>query len=377
LYVAGQTAPGDGIQIRKPDEQGHNVLNMRSGQDVVLRYLRVRSGRGEPGKGDNISFTGGRRIVVDHVSMQWSNDEQVGIHGLSGGSSLVGLTIQNSIMAQALRSHSTGLLISYDPATQPRVADISLHGNLFAHNGHRNPRVVRVKGVQVINNVIFNWHSRVGRTVRDAEVDYVGNYFKAGPWSGSNLIEHEFRTDPGPMDPSVYLAGNVASPTHMDPNADNRSLIRYNKDGPDGGYGPLPDSAFRLSPLPSAVIRVPVVAAAAAFENVLSGAGASARLTCEGTWQANRDAVDRSVVDDTRAGVGPDSDADMDHQDDYGGYPDLSPGAPCPDTDKDGMPDGFETLHGLDGSNPADRSGDPDRDGYTNIEEYVNGTKPS
>ncbi|MFX1284569.1 MAG: hypothetical protein ACFFB5_12990 [Promethearchaeota archaeon] len=45
------------------------------------------------------------------------------------------------------------------------------------------------------------------------------------------------------------------------------------------------------------------------------------------------------------------------------------------DTDEDGMPDGWEVNYYLD---PLvnDSNKDPDRDGYTNIEEYINGTNP-
>jgi hypothetical protein len=41
------------------------------------------------------------------------------------------------------------------------------------------------------------------------------------------------------------------------------------------------------------------------------------------------------------------------------------------DTDNDGMPDAWETLHGFD-PKVADDSGDADGDGYTNLEEYLN-----
>ena len=41
------------------------------------------------------------------------------------------------------------------------------------------------------------------------------------------------------------------------------------------------------------------------------------------------------------------------------------------DTDNDGMPDTWETTHGLN-PNAADNSGDADGDGYTNLEEYIN-----
>ena len=42
------------------------------------------------------------------------------------------------------------------------------------------------------------------------------------------------------------------------------------------------------------------------------------------------------------------------------------------DTDHDGMPDAWEKAHGLDPHDPADRNGDRDGDGYTNLEEYLN-----
>ena len=37
------------------------------------------------------------------------------------------------------------------------------------------------------------------------------------------------------------------------------------------------------------------------------------------------------------------------------------------------MPDEWETLQGLDPSNAADGPSDPDGDGYTNVETYLNG----
>ena len=51
-----------------------------------------------------------------------------------------------------------------------------------------------------------------------------------------------------------------------------------------------------------------------------------------------------------------------------------------PDMDRDGMPDGWENDHGLDpqdstGGDGAD--GDPDNDGLSNIDEYLNGTNPN
>ena len=47
------------------------------------------------------------------------------------------------------------------------------------------------------------------------------------------------------------------------------------------------------------------------------------------------------------------------------------------DTDNDGIPDWWETKYGLDPCNSSDANIDLDGDGYTNLEEYKNGTDPS
>jgi hypothetical protein len=38
------------------------------------------------------------------------------------------------------------------------------------------------------------------------------------------------------------------------------------------------------------------------------------------------------------------------------------------------MPDDWEKRYGFDSNDPADRNGDADGDGYTNLEEYLNDT---
>lgn len=46
------------------------------------------------------------------------------------------------------------------------------------------------------------------------------------------------------------------------------------------------------------------------------------------------------------------------------------------DSDGDGIPDGWETLYGLNPNNPSDAGTDSDGDGYTNLQEYLAGTDP-
>lgn len=57
-------------------------------------------------------------------------------------------------------------------------------------------------------------------------------------------------------------------------------------------------------------------------------------------------------------------------------YP-VTAGEPVVDTDNDGIPDDWETLHGLDPSDPSDALLDNDSDGLTNLEEYQNRTDPN
>ena len=41
------------------------------------------------------------------------------------------------------------------------------------------------------------------------------------------------------------------------------------------------------------------------------------------------------------------------------------------DVDRDGMADAWELSHGLNPADAADRNGDLDKDGWTNLEEYL------
>src|SRR5204862_1126203 len=52
------------------------------------------------------------------------------------------------------------------------------------------------------------------------------------------------------------------------------------------------------------------------------------------------------------------------------------PGSTYVDTDGDGIPDDWEMAHGLVFNNPADAALDPDGDGHSNYEEFLDGTDP-
>lgn len=66
----------------------------------------------------------------------------------------------------------------------------------------------------------------------------------------------------------------------------------------------------------------------------------------------------------------------LDAQTQVGGWPNLESAPPFIDSDNDGLHDDWEIKHGLDPTNNLDNNLDNDGDGYTNIEEWLNGTIP-
>jgi pectate lyase len=106
-----------------------------------------------------------------------------------------------------------------------------------------------------------------------------------------------------------------------------------------------------------------------AYQAVLEHAGCSL---------PNRDVVDARIIDEVRTGTAKYGEKGIIAEpNDVGGWPELK-SLPAPtDSDSDGMPDEWESKFGLDPKNDNDNIEDKDKDGYTNIEEYLNGTDPT
>jgi hypothetical protein len=107
--------------------------------------------------------------------------------------------------------------------------------------------------------------------------------------------------------------------------------------------------------------------AAEAFDHVAENAGAS-------KW---RDPVDDYVVAELRS-LGKQGKTISDESSlGIANVVGNIPGGTAPkDTDQDGMPDDWETTNGLDPNDASDRNGDRNRDGWTNLEEYINSLVP-
>ena len=62
----------------------------------------------------------------------------------------------------------------------------------------------------------------------------------------------------------------------------------------------------------------------------------------------------------------------IDSQTQVGGWPELEPGAPWVDSDGDGLPDDWEAARRLNPADAADGAVDPDGDGFTHLEDWLN-----
>jgi hypothetical protein len=149
----------------------------------------------------------------------------------------------------------------------------------------------------------------------------------------------------------LYVAGNVME-GDAEGTADNWRLVDERR-----------CKAVRLSsPLPVAAVKTDD--AKAAYERVIANVGPTLPM---------RDAVDSRIVADAKNGTG----KTVLSLKDLGGWPAEYRKAEAPaDSDADGMPDEWEKKCGLNSNDPSDANKDADGDGYTNVEEYINGTDP-
>ncbi|KAI4592277.1 hypothetical protein KJ359_011336 [Pestalotiopsis sp. 9143b] len=165
IYIAGQTAPGEGITIYG------NGLSFSNADNAIVRYVRIRMGKGGDSGKDGITIAEGENMIFDHVSVTWGRDETFSING-----DVYNVTIQNSIIGQGLETHSCGGLIQTDYG-------VSLFRNLYIDNKTRNPKVKGKNDFQ--NNIVYNWGGGGGYIAGDSDgqsyANIINNYFISGP----------------------------------------------------------------------------------------------------------------------------------------------------------------------------------------------------
>ncbi len=342
LTLAGQSAPGGGVCLRN-----HGVSV--AAHDVVIRHLRFRPGdvvgrqqasNGKPWSTDALSMgSGARNVIFDHCSTSWANDEVLSV----SGAGITDVTVQWCIISESL-NQSTHVKGAHGYGTLLRTnGRVTFHHNIYAHHRSRCPRPGTYgEGCLLLdfrNNLIYNGTGY--SAVDPVRMNYVGNYIKRPRGRAFSI---------GGDATHMYVDGNFLL-DGGDANRDNWKLIANAKE------------AHKMAK-PFPVAPVTTDPAGKAYQRMLASCGASL---------PTRDATDVRIVKDIRTRKG----NLINSQTEVGGWPALAPARPPRDSDQDGMPDDWEKAHHFDPGDAADAAGDPDEDGYTNIEEWLNGTEPT
>ncbi|HEX6287662.1 MAG TPA: hypothetical protein VFZ66_00655 [Herpetosiphonaceae bacterium] len=352
LTIAGQSAPGEGVQI-----QG-GMLMIRT-HDVVIRYLRLRPGDAPTTSAvatrDALAINGTDRdavynVVLDHCSLVWGPD-------IGGASILNGahdITIQHAIIGEGLylsnhpeatpaqHGHSFGLNIT-QLTTDVYPTRITLHHNLLTTSDQRMPQIMGGALIEVVNNVVYNWGVSPAQG-NPRSLNLINNLFIKGPMT-TTLLAWETRTNsenPTLRPGSVYEQGTVT---------EGFTTVRGN-----------PQTVYATARFVPYSLRT-AQTAHDAYRWILQDAGATRPV---------RDSADQRIIDNvrTRMGTFPNGNAVV--------WPNLAAGPIAVDSDQDGMADAWEqhAFGTVSRGTPTDSSGDFDHDGYTDVEEYLNGSDP-
>jgi hypothetical protein len=392
LTIAGQTAPGGGIELSSKNPNGtanftQDLVCIET-HDVIIRYVKLRLGyvAGANYANTLVIQSGSQyNIVIDHCSIYWGMWDDISVYATNTGSNK-NITFSWNIIAEPLlQPGATGTVaVNVTGATETIAnasTDIDFHHNMFSSADHRTP-LHTVRSGRLVNNIIYNWNYYGLRT--KGSKDIIGNYFKPGPMNHSPGHEIQAWTTSESNDtsfaPSLYVSGNAGAHNAYTPSTNNWSTLTALASNESAGEAssPLSSAYQRSTPLATAGVAItvdPATSLAIHGGNFLNTVGASEQLTCQGTWVAVRDSVDTRVVNEFLNGMGTANHA-LQYESEVGGFPSLALGTGCTDSDHDGIPDVWEHAYGL---NPNDAS-DAEKtapNGYTYLENYLNGTDPN
>lgn len=355
VYVAGQTAPGEGICV------AHYPLGMNRTSDAIIRFIRTRVGDYAKKPLDGMGMAGCDHCIIDHCSISWSLDEGVSTRGAKN------ITFSYNIISEALHNSYHYGKHSFAGSISGNIG--SFHHNLLVHCAGRNWSLAggleqngQYAGCcDIRNNVVYNWYHRTtdGGVYR---CNFVNNLYLPGPATKHFLL---MRPDGDQMKTGnpqkFYLAGNKME-----------GYPQYDQDNWKGVSPNYAQEAEIRSNEPFFPSYVTTQKTEELLETVLKEAGAI---------RPKRDAIDERLVREVRQrtftyrGSKDGLPGIIDSQEDVGGYPTLAGGPAAPDSDADGLPDWWERIHHTNLHSPSgdfsDANADPDDDGFTLLEDYL------
>lgn len=377
VTILGQSAPGDGICI-----SGYPLVVRAN--NVIIRFMRFRMGDLHGVEADALTVEKGHsNILIDHCSCSWSTDECLSMYGVKDA------TVQYCIVSESLNNsvHAKG---AHGYAGIWGGENTTFHHNLLAHHSSRMPRFdhdyvtkTNVGPTDYINNVVYNWkgNSAYGgesdsTSGNQRQYNFIANYYKPGPATNSGVRTRLLN----PTTKCNYCGSNVTPGKFYLLGNTMTSSTAVSSDNWQGVY---PDESSKKDQCRSDKrftfdnCMTGEQTAKQAYETVLAKAGCSYK----------RDAIDTRIVQEVRDSTYTYEGSNregidqskwsvkglIDTPDDVGGWPEYTGTKDYSlDTDKDGMPNAWETAHGLDPNDPSDARKTTLSAPYLNLEVYLN-----
>ena len=367
ITIAAQTAPGKGICLK--------ASNINIGSDNIARFVRFKRGLGVYGEntGNAMGLSGSDHSIVDHCTAAWGTDETVSGRGAKN------ISFQYSGIFEALgitghKNYSDGTNHGYAATLDGQKGSwhhnmlLNCEGRNWSMGGGMDGQNRPIGGLDLFNNVCYNWHNRTTDGNCHA-VNFVNNYYKMGPDTRKTILftqDFEEGIAPDGID-QAYIKGNIRENK-------NHSLTQDALNVTYNATGNIPTSyQYRVSQ-PLFPSYATIHTAADALKIVTSYGGAIMPV---------RDEQHQRVVSETLGGtytyVGSKSKikGEIDNEADITGaanggweeWPEEARPAGW-DTDQDGMPDWWEKCVGSD-PDTANHNDDPNRDGFTLLEDYL------
>ena len=367
-YIAGQTAPGKGICIK--------ASNINIGSDVICRHIRFKRGLGVYGEntGNAMGMSGADHAIVDHCTAAWGTDETV------SGRGALNITFQYNIISEALgitghKNYADGTNHGYAATIDGRIG--SWHHNLLVNcegrnwsmgggmDGNNRP----IGGLDLFNNVVYNWHNRTTDGNCHA-VNFVNNYYKMGADTRKTVLftqDFEDAIAPDGID-QAYIKGNIRENK-------SHSLTQDALNDTYNATGNIPTTYQYRVNKPLFESYATIHTAKDAMKIVTSDAGATMPMRDEHHIRNIRETLDGThtyVGSKSKIKGEIDTETDITEHADGKGW-EVYPEESRPenwDTDQDGMPDWYEALIHSD-AHTANQNDDPDSDGWTLLEDYL------
>jgi pectate lyase len=370
VTIAGQTAPGDGVQLK-----GWGLLLSDGVHDAVIRHMRIRPGEPQvpdPAQGGFMVRSENpaaicSRIVIDHCSLYWGPGATTGCANYVENVTWQWCIVQGLVhdFPGQPTSPGWGMALLSEEGKGASIRNISVHHCYLVNSAIGNPAIGAGGPIHLVNNLIYNWGS-FGTSLDErgagSAVNLIGNRYVRGPSSSTSRYAVGF----GALHDSdgfIYVRDNLG-PFREDSSQPEWAIVGYGVDAATYWTAPAPEKYQRATPWPDSPIALTLSPCEQVPEQVLDGVGACVPA---------RDSLDRQTLEDFRSKRGRIVIGSR-QSDEW--WPQL-PSAPAPaDRDHDGMPDDWEASVGLDADDVADAVRDRDRDGYSNVEEYLNSLSP-